>query len=259
MHLFHDSTLNTWRLITEKLPERCSIYCENGEISKCHDSECYSYDKAIAALKQNALTVGNPEIFVIDRNGTPYAKTHTIMPWASCPMRVTPDELYFWPGGYETKETDKVIDFEGSECYPIYETVAILTLPEEKNNTMENMTETQRYRILSRTSFKNVSGNWQFTGDMTPERFIEIFLNVLGSVAAPKEEDNDTPEKKWLKIRSTQEILDNRYAKIKQLESELAAAKESIKELIELPHVYAKEHQHIRDTVSRAKALLDKQ
>lgn len=40
----------------------------------------------------------------------------------------------------------------------------------------------------------------------------------------------ETPDKRWLKIRSTQEILDNRYAKIQALESELAELREQLKQ-----------------------------
>lgn len=29
-------------------------------------------------------------------------------------------------------------------------------------------------RFLERTSFKNVSGNWQFKGDVTPERVFKV-------------------------------------------------------------------------------------
>lgn len=49
------------------------------------------------------------------------------------------------------------------------------------------------------------------------------------------EEDNsakELPYKRWLKIRSTQEILDNQYQKIQALESELAKLREALKKII---------------------------
>lgn len=69
----------------------------------------------------------------------------------------------------------------------------------------------------------------------------------------------ETPEKKWLKIRSTQEILDNRYARIKALESELAAAKESLKELLIIAERYESTDLYPEDQsiIDRAKKLLN--
>lgn len=40
------------------------------------------------------------------------------------------------------------------------------------------MSDKERQSILVKTSFKNVSGNWQFKGDMTPERFLRIIEGV---------------------------------------------------------------------------------
>lgn len=44
------------------------------------------------------------------------------------------------------------------------------------------MTEAERIEnaFLVRTSFKNVSGNWQFNGDMTPHRALKILQQIKG-------------------------------------------------------------------------------
>lgn len=66
MHIFYDSNLKEWRLIIGELPEKPELNFDNA---------LYLYNKAIADLKQNALTV------------------HPV-----------DDKLYPWLGSYETKE-----------------------------------------------------------------------------------------------------------------------------------------------------------
>lgn len=41
---------------------------------------------------------------------------------------------------------------------------------------------TPKEKFLLRTSFKNVSGNWQFNGDMSPERALRIMEDLNPSI-----------------------------------------------------------------------------
>lgn len=71
----------------------------------------------------------------------------------------------------------------------------------------------------------------------------------------------EKPDKKWLKIRSTQEILDNRYAKIQALESELTELREALKELIPIAEdrlfsIPVTSLEGVQEIVDRAKKLI---
>lgn len=184
MHLFYDSTLNTWRLITEKLPEKPTPIKHAGFIEDwAYEELLKRYNAAIAALKQSALTVGNKKII------TEYHLE--VGSWD----RVLSGELYFWPGGYETRYLNhngipvshKQYVLEG-DADTIYQaiTVAILTLPEEKNNTMENMIQ-----IHCPTTGKICSLTGCFINNHTTRCSLSPnhLTTASGSVAAPKEEE----------------------------------------------------------------------
>lgn len=80
-------------------PPMIAPYLDNGYFYALE-----AYEKAYAESKANALEVGNMDLFVVERNGVPYAKTHTFMPWASCPMRVKEGAVYDWPGSAVIKD-----------------------------------------------------------------------------------------------------------------------------------------------------------
>lgn len=124
MHLFFDTV---WKLHIGEIPEKPDPknYLYPGLLV----SDLKQYEQAIAAIKNNALTIANPEIIPV------FPKPH--IKGIIIPKNFKPGEFYFWPGGYETKEIDTVED--GGGCYIAgSQTVAILTLPEEKNIFEEN-------------------------------------------------------------------------------------------------------------------------
>lgn len=117
MHLFHDSALNLWRFHPGELPEKPDIEDFPSEKSWIYNID--KYNEAIVAIKQNALTVQNPEILkqfdylALSKNG----------------------DFIIWPGDYETKERDTVKITAGG--YPLIgtQTVTILTLPEDSGHS----------------------------------------------------------------------------------------------------------------------------
>lgn len=196
MYLFYDSTLNTWRLITEKLPEQPDPkdYTVDHTVpnNKYHRARM-EYDAAIAALKQNALTVGNPRI--IPRVGNDGFEIFKL-----------DGNLHGWPGNYTKKKT--AVARNG---VAFYEMVAILTLPEEhtltkenisatrlkpvseeKKNTVENLTKEQAKEIVAK---KHGLGTTLVTGHKASywEEAMDLFASS-GSVAAPKEETNESDD-----------------------------------------------------------------
>lgn len=334
MHLFNDSTLNTWKLITEKLPEKpecCSpnydFSCEDRSefrelrhVCKCRAVEI-DYNAAISALKQNALTVVNEELIAkgIDMD----LETVRNVLWHG--------ELIHWPGAYETKEKDIFVEAGGNYIHTETITVAILTLPEEKievhgtesgklfikpedlfalskvqetikkaatraeekKNTMENMTKEQQHIefdkhqkeiekiILGCRGIQSRQVHWSEAVPMVAmymTKELQKLQTSSGSVAAPKEE----PIKRLLsdiseidQLRTDKEMLkqalDHADAELASLRQQLKEREESIKELLpvaeerlkrivnyDMPDYY-RIRSGIQSSISRAKALLDKQ
>lgn len=84
MYIFHDSALNIWRFHPGELPEKPNVI---GLHHAIQGAKYLEYERALAAIRENALTVQNQEI---------------------CPQNISavePDKFYEWAGGYETKET----------------------------------------------------------------------------------------------------------------------------------------------------------
>lgn len=136
MHIFYDSNLQEWKLIIGELPVlKNRSFDPTGNYREAQ----VRYNSAIAALKQNALTVGNPELAVFQPKGfNPdtkdfYFHGHLVLK----DFQVKPDELYLWPGSYETKCehpcmcTIRIQD--GVNYNYNCKEVAILKLPEENS------------------------------------------------------------------------------------------------------------------------------
>lgn len=120
---------NEWAFHPGELPEKpctCHPMCkwpfqEDGNCRQRSGIGKKEYKKAIAAIKKNALTIGNWSIIdasdFVEKGG------------------LKPDEFYEWCGGYETKEIqDKVKVTDGKASYEPIKTVAMLTLPKEKHH-----------------------------------------------------------------------------------------------------------------------------
>lgn len=165
MHLFFDTV---WKLHIGEIPEKPILFEHRDQdyTSQYVYDDYYAslkvYNEAIAAIKQNALTVGNPEILNFE-HGEEY---DTVIINGD---EINKGEFYKWPGGYETKEIKdgEIRITAGGHPFLGSKTVAILTLPEEKKNTMEN--------------FKKFDLN-------EPHG-----TTASGSVAAPKEEGLNIP------------------------------------------------------------------
>lgn len=278
MHPFYDSTLNTWRLITEKLPDKPDFNkLKNDHVFK--DYKFYTgyknkdiqqqYDDEIAALKQNALTVQNPGLAGWEYKTIYQGKTER-KTWTrqidQCFEEVKPDELYFWPGGHTKK---KVAVTRNGAAF--YEYVAILTLPEEKKNTMENNYERELEIYLNEGI--NYGANTIKNAD--PEDLKQLASDSShrgwtssGSVAPPKpdlETENARLRQAYDYIVASRNSVDK---ELNEANAELAAAKESIKELLPIAERFTdwiyencdqRDFDQHNDKVSRAKALLDKQ
>lgn len=157
MYIFHDSDLNLWRFHPGELPEKPIFnfnYYDQAS-TKAYDVKLYNYNAVIAAIKQNALTIGNPEI---------------------CPQNmsaVEPDKFYKWIGNYDTK---RCIVNGGVEKMHETITVAILTLPEKKKNTMGNSAHGFT-EGAEEESFQGFEDNFNILTEgmkITPERAKEV-------------------------------------------------------------------------------------
>lgn len=263
MYIFHDSALNLWRFHPGELPEKPIFnfnYYDQAS-TKAYDVKLYNYNAVIAAIRQNALTIGNPELI----HTAPYVQLH---------VKFKPDEFYAWPGGYETKEilsngwipSYNDPDNRGFAPNAEPETVAILTLPEKKKNIMENdkiyidgdFNDSYEARIQrSKGKRKNKNAKDEAASD---------------SVAAPKitpERAKEVEDKKWSLSRmfnddvlmfdgcisaiTIEEICD----KLNELEStrdQLAKQEVAFRETVKIQHEEIKQRDElIKDLLPLAK------
>lgn len=173
MHLFFDTV---WKLHIGEIPEKPHEFID--EIEQYDIWE--EYRNKIAAIKQNALMVGNPEFLESHFWCGKFEHLNLIE------IPPPPDKFYFWPGGYYVDMWNAAPRDEPSEP----DEVAILTLPEEKKNTMENMTKEQAIDFLREYAKCGIHHNYMDPQDKL-KKMDEciVILTASGSVAAPKEEE----------------------------------------------------------------------
>lgn len=224
MHLFFDTV---WKLHIGEIPEKPHEFID--EIEQYDIWE--EYRSEIAILKQNALTVDNEEIIgdVIDK------------------LRITNHcgtDFYEWTGScFKTDICSKGDRCTGSdltcEGHPIW--VAILTLPEEKKNTMENLTKEQaaiKWLLDTLRPFENMEALGPL--ECFKIREIESLIKeptASGSVAAPKEEPSDNLDLEKFMLScpfDVQKFVFNQANRIVSLRQQLKEREEALKELLPL-------------------------
>ena len=186
-YIFHVDNVWKWN----KFPDKPPLYWT---------ATIEMWEKQVAELKASALDVANPELI-----------EDVKLPFLADEVR-----LYEWPGKVEIGVQLKGGGDDGGQRSSVQ--VAVLSLPKpeadlifidgdfnnsyesriqaskNKNNRKKKMNhhsdtkpeadlknKISKERFLSQTSFKNVSGNWQFKGDMTPERVFRIFESLKNS------------------------------------------------------------------------------
>lgn len=235
MHVFFESV---WKLHIGEIPEK-----PEHDILKLNTWVAQrNYDLAIAAIKQNALTVGNPEFLESHFWCGKFEHLNLIE------IPPPPDKFYFWPGGYETKEIQDIVNWN----YPIStitgisvltrKTVAILTLPEGKKNTME----ISEFKCMT-CSTAITKGEYDTFGvcDACYDANYKK-QTASGSVAAPKEESLQWPSKIELPNHS------------EKLESENTALREALKDIIKFCEQFELSDDK-KQTLKEYKKLINRQ
>lgn len=234
MHLFFDTV---WKLHIGEIPEKPR------RLDYWHqpfwDEVISKYNESIDTIKQNALTVGNAEI---------------LKQFGYLELPVNGD-FFEWSGGYETKEIQDVVNYG----YPVEDgisgtsvlvrrTVAILTLPEEKKNTMENLTKEQaaiKWLLDTLCPFENMEALGPL--ECFKIREIESLIRettASGSVAAPKEDAEIIED---LEVKGARSFI-----------NENTALREALKELLTITETNVFNFNEYKAIIERARKLISK-